>query len=263
MSGHHMTAETSIARHMIAMSRKPVCAIVLTLAVLSSWAGPSAAGPRCDSVPPQHTLQATQPLNIGELKLQALHYACSGQYDAELAEVASQAQAYVEMRAGQVAKPALVLDIDETSLSNWQEIHANDFGFIYGGACDQLPSGPCGVHAWELSARAEAIAPTLALFNAAKAKGVAIFFITGRADDEQTETAKNLRGAGYDGWADLIMRNASERRLTAKEYKTARRAKIAEGGYTIIANMGDQWSDLDGGYSERAFKLPNPFYFLP
>jgi hypothetical protein len=34
-------------------------------------------------------------------------------------------------------------------------------------------------------------------------------------------------------------------------------------GYTIIANMGDQPSDLDGGLSERTFLLPNPFYRIP
>jgi acid phosphatase len=28
----------------------------------------------------------------------------------------------------------------------------------------------------------------------------------------------------------------------------------------IIANMGDQASDLAGGHAEKTFKLPNPFY---
>jgi hypothetical protein len=27
--------------------------------------------------------------------------------------------------------------------------------------------------------------------------------------------------------------------------------------------MGDQESDLRGGYAEKTFKLPNPVYFLP
>ena len=31
-------------------------------------------------------------------------------------------------------------------------------------------------------------------------------------------------------------------------------------GYTIIGNIGDQLSDLEGGHAERTFKLPNPFY---
>lgn len=38
------------------------------------------------------------------------------------------------------------------------------------------------------------------------------------------------------------------------------RAAIEAQGYTIVANVGDQESDLAGGRAERAFKLPNPFY---
>ena len=31
----------------------------------------------------------------------------------------------------------------------------------------------------------------------------------------------------------------------------------------IVANFGDQFSDLIGGHSQRAIKLPNPTYYLP
>ena len=34
-------------------------------------------------------------------------------------------------------------------------------------------------------------------------------------------------------------------------------------GLTIVANFGDQFSDLIGGSSERVTKLPNPTYYLP
>ncbi|MGB6550988.1 MAG: HAD family acid phosphatase [Xanthobacteraceae bacterium] len=30
----------------------------------------------------------------------------------------------------------------------------------------------------------------------------------------------------------------------------------------MIANVGDQESDLSGGYAEKTFKLPNPFYYI-
>ena len=30
-----------------------------------------------------------------------------------------------------------------------------------------------------------------------------------------------------------------------------------------MANVGDQFSDLEGGFSDRAFKMPNPMYYLP
>jgi acid phosphatase len=219
----------------------------------------------CDRVPALNTLEMTQPLNLGELKQQIRHYACSGAYDSEVAKVLSEAQAYVERRAGEVTRPAVVLDIDETALSNFVQMLANDFGYVIDGPCDMLPKGPCGWREWERSARAEAIAPTLALFKAAKARGVAIFFITGRRDnDEQREaTVKNLQGAGYEGWAGLILRPTSASEMSVAGYKSGERARIAAQGYTIIANIGDQRSDLDGGYAERAYRVPNPFYFIP
>jgi predicted secreted acid phosphatase len=208
------------------------------------------------------TAEIHQPANLGELKWELRKYQSGGDYDRDLAAVAAAARAYVEERAGQVAKPALVLDIDETSLSNWPEIIANDFGYIPAGDC-QLPNGPCGVRAWELSARAAAIAPTLALFNAAKAKGVSVFFITGRREDERAATERNLAGAGYRDWAGLVMRPAGSTTPSATDFKAPERAKIEAEGYTIIANVGDQPSDLAGGHAERAFQLPNPFYRIP
>ena len=42
--------------------------------------------------------------------------------------------------------------------------------------------------------------------------------------------------------------------------KAPLRAEIERAGYTIIANMGDQPSDLFGGHAEKMFLLPNPFY---
>ena len=39
--------------------------------------------------------------------------------------------------------------------------------------------------------------------------------------------------------------------------------QLTAGGRVIIANLGDQDSDLTGGYAERTFKLPDPFYFTP
>ena len=211
------------------------------------------------------TLDNTQPINLGQLKLQIYHYACSGAYDSELDKVLSDARSYLEKRAGDVSKPALVLDIDETSLSNLPEEMANDFAYLDGDIpCDRLPKGPCGFDNWVLSGKAKAIAGTLALFNAAKARNVAVFFITGRHEGEKLRaaTVKNLQTAGYEGWANLVLRPSTAGNMTIAGYKSSERAKIAE-KYTIIVNVGDQQSDLDGGYAERAYKLPNPFYYLP
>ena len=206
---------------------------------------------------------ATAPINLGELKVQLNGYHASGAYERDLAAADREAAAWVAANAARASRPALVLDIDETSLSNWPQMAANDFGYIPGGACDALPAGPCGSVAWELSARSTVIGPTLALFNAAKAAGVAIFFITGRPEDERDATAKNLRAAGYEGWAGLTLKPATLHVASAADYKAAERAKIEAQGYTIIANVGDQPSDLAGGHAARGFLLPNPFYRIP
>ncbi len=34
-------------------------------------------------------------------------------------------------------------------------------------------------------------------------------------------------------------------------------------GYRIVANVADQFSDLEGDHGQRAVKLPNPMYFIP
>jgi hypothetical protein len=50
---------------------------------------------------------------------------------------------------------------------------------------------------------------------------------------------------------------------TVVDHKSGERAKIEDQGYRVIANVGDQYSDLAGGHAGVAFKLPNPFYFIP
>ena len=111
-------------------------------------------------------------------------------------------------------------------------------------------------------ARAQAIDGTLALFKTAKQHHAAVFFITGRHENERAATEKNLKAAGFEGYDGLVLRRKGDN-MTVIQYKSGARAKIAEQGYTIIANAGDQASDLAGGYAERAYKLPNPFYYIP
>jgi acid phosphatase len=206
---------------------------------------------------------AAEPANLGLLKNELHSYHGYGGYDRELAAVDALAPAFVAGHLAGVKKAAIVLDIDETSLTNWPEIAADDFGYISGGPCDALPKGPCGASAWELSAKAAPIVPTLALFQALRAKGVAVFFITGRDESERAATETNLHAAGYTGWAKLVMRAAGSHTTLASDYKAPARAAIEADGYTILANIGDQDSDLAGGHALQGFKLPNPFYFIP
>ena len=202
-----------------------------------------------------------QPPNIDGIKMRLAYYACSGAYMHAFEQVIDGAKRYVGDRSTKGGKLALVLDIDETSLSNLEQIEADDFGFVSGGPCVDLPSGPCGFDAWISLAKSTVLEPTLELFNLAKANHVQIFFITSRTENLRQVTEANLRSAGYAGWADLILRPVGDK-SGVQDFKTSGRKKITDQGYTIIANVGDQYSDLCGGFAERTYKLPNPFYFI-
>jgi acid phosphatase len=268
-----ITADTMPDPEPDSMDKK--LAFLLICAALMAWSPPTHADPvGCPAPPEPQNIAPTDPPNLGLLKDKLRVYRCT-RYDAELAAVAAQATAWIDERAGQVERPALVLDIDETSLSNWDEIFQNDYGYIPGGACDLGGKSACGVHDWEISARAPAIKPTLELFNLAKARNVAVFFVTGRHDDvpegvgsdidgvERAATKVNLRVAGYAGWDGLYLRNPRAPGASVAAYKRDARIAIERLGYHIIANVGDQESDLALGHADRTFKYPNPFYVIP
>jgi predicted secreted acid phosphatase len=47
------------------------------------------------------------------------------------------------------------------------------------------------------------------------------------------------------------------------QYKSGTRAYITSQGFRVVADIGDQFSDLLGGFAARTFKMPNPNYYLP
>jgi acid phosphatase len=151
-------------------------------------------------------------------------------------------------------KLALVLDIDETSLTNYCEMKREDYGFI------SVP-----FNEWAVSSEADMALPgTLRLFNEARAAGLEVFFITGRPGEQKAATARNLEAAGYKGWKGLALREGEEKTMATVAYKSEERKKIVDAGYRIVMNVGDQWSDLNGEpRAEISVKLPNPFYYLP
>jgi hypothetical protein len=152
---------------------------------------------------------------------------------------------------GQHAKKlAIVFDIDETTLSNYSAIEADNFTF--GTQSQAEATNEIG----------KAIQPSLDLFNDAKARGITPFFITGRGEASRAHTESNLRREGYSDWKQLYLKPVGST-LSTVAYKTSSREDIESQGYKIIANVGDQYSDLAGGHAQVAYKLPNPFYFLP
>jgi predicted secreted acid phosphatase len=242
---------------------------LLIVAVISAWFAfvPNFAAADDCPAPPLNNIPAPPktwpPLNIDDVKALLLAYH-QQYYDLDVAAVFQSARSFVEQNATRWPRPALVLDIDETSLTNWPNILADNFGFITDGTCDALPAGPCGFNQWILKSKAKAFDPALKLFKAAKAKDVAVIFITGRRASQRDATLLNLDHEGFDGWTELRTRADRDDLPNVETFKSAERFKVEAEGYTIIANVGDQMSDLVGTPTGKCvFKVPNPFYFIP
>jgi len=124
-------------------------------------------------------------------------------------------------------------------------------------------NAPCGWAAWDQLGRDPAISHTLQVFKTAQTLHVTVFFITGRPESQRKSTERNLAAVGYKGYQKLYMVPDRAHFALAADFKAPIRAQIEKAGYTIIANVGDQPSDLQGGHSEKDFLLPNPFYRVP
>jgi predicted secreted acid phosphatase len=233
----------------------------------------------CNPLPPAPPMDFLAPPNLDLVKRQLVYYRCT-QYDADIAAVLRDARQWVAARAPQVAKPAIVLDIDETSLSNWARIYRDQFAYFVKGPCPLDGQGFCGDLEWQRSEQAPAIGPTLDLYKFARCQEAAppcrqvdVFFVTGRHESDEAIdgktpaqwTAENLAKAGYLGLSpDHLYLRWKGFPGPVENFKTAARTEIEQKfGVTIIANLGDQDSDLIGGHAERTFKLPNPFYYIP
>ena len=206
-------------------------------------------------IPP---LLYASPPNLGLLRQQVQNYHDSGAYHREVKAIIDKANHYIAQRVHEnnrrkiPQKLALVLDIDETILSNYKYMKERQFVATQKQLRKEI-----------LAANDPAITPTLLLYKKAQKLGVAVFFITGRRSNQLPETIKNLKREGITHWVGLYMKPQHYNQDSAIPYKSSIRKKISNNGYTIIASIGDQCSDLVGGYTEKAFKLPNPFYYLP
>jgi hypothetical protein len=190
--------------------------------------------------------------NLATIKGEIVRFHDSGQWAASIEKIADQAKLRLDELLPGSRRPALVLDIDDTALSTYALQRRLLFGFVEEEwdrwMEDQSPPANRGV---------------LKLFRHARSRGVAIFFVTGRREHSRKSTERQLRSAGYSGWTGVVLKPNDYRSPSVVTYKSAARAQIEAKGYEILVNVGDQWSDLDGGHALVTYKLPNPIYLIP
>ncbi|MCU1533766.1 MAG: hypothetical protein JWR53_247 [Glaciihabitans sp.] len=197
----------------------------------------------------------------------------SSPYISEMAKIVAKQKALLKSEYTRAIargdKPAIVFDTDDTTLWTYDmEVAGMHFTF-----------NPTLQNEYVQGERFPATPSMVSFVDAAAAQGFTIFGLTGRNDNQKTATLANLAKVGYDdftsanfytkwtgtgtsvqpGYVTCVVVN----KCTTVEYKAQTRKHIESLGYTIELNVGDQWSDLQGGYAERILKLPNPTYYLP
>jgi len=198
--------------------------------------------------------------------LKDLHtFSPTGAYAHEMGHIVSHAEGYlrhprVRHQSAHGTK-AVLFDVDDTTLNTYSyEIFSN---FVYDpGTNGQFVNAevfPAVPHMVDLEKYAEKL-------------GYTVFFLTGRPGTQRAATEGNLTKVGYDvADSNVYLKDYGvdtwlspcATSCTTDQYKTLTRQHIESLGYDIVANFGDQFSDLNGGFADRAFKLPNPMYFLP
>lgn len=183
------------------------------------------------------------------------------------ADIRRAAQRYGHGHHHHGAKPAIVLDIDDTALLSFD--YERRTNYVYNDAT---------WNAYVDQANRPAVFGMPGLVNYARKQGVEVFFLTGLSEPQRAGAEKNLAKTGYDVPLDakhLFLKNkanppsylkncatATSWTCTTVEYKAGTRQHIESQGYRLVGNFGDQQSDLTGGYADKGYKLPNPTYFV-
>ena len=191
-------------------------------------------------------------------------------YISEMKQIVRAQWRYLQ-RAKQQAKrhhqrPAIVFDADDTTLWTY-DMEDAEMHFTF---------DPTLQNTWVQEQKFPATPSMVGFVNRAARMGFRIFGITGRTDTQEAATVANLGKVGYtpfDAGNFYTKWSGSNpqptyvtcaAKCTTVEYKAGTRKHIEKDlGYDIVLNVGDQWSDLQGGYADRVLKLPNPTYNLP
>lgn len=199
-----------------------------------------------------------EPENMETLRQQLIIYHDSGQYQKDFKNVIANAKLFLLQKVSEnnlrqhPHKLAIVFDIDETTLSNYDDMKHLRFG----GTLDEIEAGVADGHATVLK-------HSLELYRLARQHNVDVFFVTGRKPFERANTERNLKAAGYTHWSGLVFKPADYHQHSAIPYKSLARSLIEKNGYEIVETIGDQYSDIQGGHADKGFKLPNPYYYIP
>jgi predicted secreted acid phosphatase len=265
-----------------------VVAVALVALVAAGAVAYAGDGPSTPGFVPKYESQVAN-IDVARTQIKSYYgdpagtgvFAQDSNYANEARMVADEGTQWLAARA-KVQNPAIVLDVDDTTLATWNYELVSNWAY-----------NPTTNAGYVLGQLFPAVPGMVAMVNAAAAEGYSVFFITGRPTAQEAATLGNLTtdGIGVDAGypAPTTLSNGEDglftkpsisayppylqtacaaeialgKSCTTIHYKSATRAHIESLGYEIVADFGDQYSDLLGGYADKTFKLPNPNYYLP
>ncbi|WP_432171383.1 HAD family acid phosphatase [Streptomyces sp. 1222.5] len=193
-------------------------------------------------------------------------------YAKDLAGIDADAKRYIDKAARKAhrhgEKPAVVFDIDDTLLLSLD--YEKRYNYTYNSTT---------WNDYVNKADRPAVFGSPELVRYAESKGVEVFYNSGLSEAQRAGAVENLKKVGADmnlDAAHMFLKDKANPpaylkdcatpgtwNCTTVQYKGGTRKHIEDDlGYEIIANFGDQYSDLDGGHADRRYKLPNPTYFV-
>ena len=193
---------------------------------------------------------STDIVNLDVAKKHVQNYYENGQYNSEMTKIIDDTiNKLNEVEPGE--NPLVIFDVDETALSNYEHTKELGFGFKW----DLW-------HEWMLEADADAIPQTKRLYDWLIENDINVVFLTGRQHDVYDATLKNLKEVGFIKFDTLITRSPKTSKMSAFIFKNSERKILTEKGYSIIATIGDQVSDIEGKNTGLKVKLPNYLYLI-
>lgn len=191
-----------------------------------------------------------RPENLSVDKQRIVKYYDDGHFEREMKQVIDDALvSFKNCTCG--PNSAVVFDIDDTLLWYYPNIKTIQFGYV-----------PAIFHQWAIHDNQPQVPHIKRLYDFFVKRGCKIILLSGVGPDNSDFVIRNVKHAGFTKADVIITRTREELKMTAAAYKTAHRKRLTEQGYDIIASIGDQWSDLTGGYAQHTVKIPNYLYII-
>jgi acid phosphatase len=190
------------------------------------------------------------PVNLQLAKKDVMSYYESDRYSNDLKKIISNAEEKI-IKLELKTNSAVVFDVDETSLSNYESIKKIYFGY-----------DPVMWNNWINEGKAPAISEVKQFYDFIIMKKIKAIFLSSRKGSQYDVTYRNLKQAGYLEFDILILKDNSDSNLTSLAFKSKQRELLSKKGYDIIAVIGDQESDLQGNDHGLQIKLPNYLYII-